>query len=110
MGHVIIVGRVIFRVASVVIQLLELISCEIVFLREQEPVNWKVPFCVLRTGMVLSPSLRRLVQTFRQGGSWFFFSANDVTKVAFPHLPFFFFLTGEDWLEERCIPLAGVYH
>lgn len=98
MGHVIIIEEVLFGVEVGVFQLLEVMSPETVFLREQKPLSWKTPAYVPRTRTeallqdnLSSPSDGELLGSL--------FCTSDMAKVTVSLLPFSF-LTGEDWLEE----------
>lgn len=87
MGHVILIEEVLFGDEVGVFQLLELVSSETVFLREQKLLSWKAPACIPRTGT------EAILQPMSSPSDWellgSLFCTSDVAKVAVVHLFFF---------------------
>lgn len=86
MGHVILIEEVLFGDEVGVFQLLELVSSETVFLREQKLLSWITPTCVPRTGT------EAILQPMSSPSDWellgSLFCTSDIAKVAVFHLFF----------------------
>lgn len=86
MGCVILIEEVLFGDEVGVFQLLELVSSETIFLREQKLLSWIAPACVPRTGT------EAILQPTSSPSDWellgSLFCTSDIAKVAVFHLFF----------------------